>query len=138
MNPNKAAGVLGGRRVYSSACGESMKAMTGDSASSFIDIFIQTTGFLTGKFPNERKAWTRGIFDGLFSLVWQRAIAGRNKDEKIKMTKLTKLAWSAVFFAVASNGLTVPAGNAALVLSKDAFNEGSYCLMKFPATRERT
>jgi hypothetical protein len=54
------------------------------------------------------------------------------------MTNLTKLARSAVFIAGASNGLTAPAANAAFVLSKDAFTEGRYCAMKFPAIRERT
>jgi len=58
--------------------------------------------------------------------------------EKLKMAKLTKLNWSAVFLTGALNGLMAPAANAADVVSKEAFTEGSYCHVKFPAIRERS
>jgi hypothetical protein len=52
--------------------------------------------------------------------------------------KMAKSNWSGAFLAGALNLLIVPAANAADVVSKDAFTEGSYCHMKFPTTRERT
>lgn len=51
--------------------------------------------------------------------------------------KIAKLNWSAAFLAGAMTVLMAPTADAADVVSKDAFTEGSYCHMKFPAIRER-
>ena len=52
--------------------------------------------------------------------------------------KTIKTVFSVLFLAVAMGSSIASAAGAEGVISKDAFAEGSYCHIKFPAIEERT
>lgn len=76
-----------------------------------------------------------GISALQFGLVEQRPIIGR---EGKKIMKSIKSRLSVVVLAGALSPNIASAAGTAGIISSDAFTQGSYCHMKFPAIQERT
>ena len=64
--------------------------------------------------------------------------ANEGAGKEVREMKTMKTILSVLFLAGAMGSGIAPAARAEGVISKDAFNEGSYCHIKFPAIEERT